>query len=314
MAETGSEAEATENGNGGGDETGGGGGGEEVTQRPDWAPKDFWDGEKGELKVEDLAKAHTELGQRFAKGKKAFEDSVKDDVRAALADEMKPEIEKSIRAEISAKAPKSPNDYTVEVADDSPMKEALDKAGLVLLTEQPGDDFVREDGKEYMVVDGTHPLLPVARKVAHEAGYDNDQFVGLLMEYAAAEISMRPTQEALDAVMAKTYEALGEHGKDRVDYARGRLVGIVGEEGAALMWPQDATPSAKGVEAIERLLEKAGEPGFNAGVHAVGAKSADELLGEAAKLQESQEYFNGDKKTRDRVNAIYQRVYGSDAA
>lgn len=281
--------------------------GDDTPGRPDYVDEKYWDAEAGSVKVEDLAKAHSELGQRFSKGKAAFEESVTDDVRAKLSKELRPEIEKTIRSEISEKAPKSPNDYSLELADDSPMKSELDKIGLVILTEPPGDDFVMEDDKEYFIADNTNPLMPMARKLAHRAGYSNEEFVGLLAEYAQAEIAMRPTQEAINEVLSKTYEGLGEHGKDRFDYARGRLIGIVGEEGASMLWPADATPSPAGVAAIEKLVTAAGEPAFQPEIHAMSAKGNDELLAEARQLQQSDDYWNN-TASQARVAEIFRRT------
>lgn len=315
MAENNGQA-AQPNGNDGGEGNGegNGGGGGETAARPDHIPENFWDAEKGTAKVDDLAKGYSELSKRLSQGKAATRKEIEADLTKELTDKLKPDILKSVEAERLAARPKDPALYEVAIPEDGDLKKAVDEAGLVFLTEQPGDDFQAEADKAYFVMDETNPLLQWWRGMAHKMGADQNTFMEGIVAYAKGELAMKPGPEALEAAREQTYKALGEHGKDRWEFARSRLAGQIGEDAANLLWSPTANPSAKGVEAIEAVLAKMGEPTFSPELHAVAGKSNDELLAEAAKLQASPEYAAGDKKTNDRVQEIYRRVYGAGQA
>lgn len=319
MAETDGQSGQT-NGNNGGEGNANGGKGIEnddaggAKARPDHIPENFWDAEKGTAKVDDLAKGYSDLSKRLSQGKAATRKEVEADLTKELTDKLKPEIAKTIEAERLAARPKDPALYEVAIPEDGDLKKAVDEAGLVFLTEQPGDDFQAEDGKAYFVMDETNPLLQWWRGMAHKMGAGQDTFMEGIVAYAKGELAIKPGPEALETARAETYKALGEHGKDRYDFARSRLVGQIGEDAANLLWSPTANPSAKGVEAIEAILARMGEPTFSPELHAVAGKTNDELLAEAAKLQASPEYAAGDKKAHDRVQEIYRRVYGAGQA
>lgn len=310
MAETGSPAAQT-NGNDGGEGNGGGGG--ETVARPDHIPENFWDAEKGTAKVDDLAKAYNDLGQRQAKGKDALRKEIEGDLTTELTEKLKPEIAKTIDAERLAARPKDPALYEVAIPEDGDLKKAVDEAGLVFLTEQPGDDFEPDADKAYFVMDETNPLLQWWRGMAHKMGADQGTFMEGIVAYAKGELAMKPGPEALEAARAETYKALGEHGKDRWEFARSRLVGQIGEEAANLLWPPTANPSAKGVEAIEAVLGKLGEPKFSPELHAVSGKTAQELRAEHRALMDSPDYYRSEEK-QARAAEIFKQIARAEAA
>jgi hypothetical protein len=286
-------------------------GGDAVT-RPEYVPENFWDAEKGEVKVEDLAKAHTDLGARFSKGKDGLRSEIEADITKELTEKLRPEIEGTVKAEIFKERPAKVDDYAVGLPEEGNLVERAEKTGIVLLSEKPGDDFQPEEGKSYFVFDETHPLLGWWKNTAFDNGLSQEQFMDGVLAYAEAELAMTPGPEALEAARAETYKALGENGKDRFDFARSRLEGLIGADNAKLIWPDNANPSPQGVEAIEAILTAAGEPKFSPELHAIQGKDNQELLAEAKELQASDDYWqNNDKQAR--VQEIFRRVYPSAA-
>lgn len=313
MADANGQAGQTNDGGDGGGENNGGGGGNEATARPDHIPENFWDAEKGAPKVDDLAKAYVDLGARQAKGKEALRKEIEGDLTKELTDRLKPEIEKTLTEERLKARPKDPALYEVALPEDGDLKKTVEEAGLVFLTEQPGDDFQAEEGKAYFVMDETNPLLQWWRGMAHKMGADQGTFMEGIVAYAQGELAMKPGPEALEAAREKTYKALGEHGKDRWEFARSRLVGQIGEEAASLLWSPTANPSAKGVEAVEALLSRLGEPKFSPELHAISGKSLPELKAEAQALQAEPGYHD-DKQKIARVREIFKRITQAEAA
>jgi len=256
----------------------GGGGGGGPPPRPDWAPEKFWDAAKGELRTQDLAKAHGELEQKLGKGR----------------DGLKAEIE----AERLKGRPAKPEDYAIKV----PEKGA--PAGLVLLDKPPAADFKPEDGKRYFVVDPKDPLLAFWRGHAHQVGLSNDDFMKGVMTFAEAQAARQPSEEAIKAFRTAEWQKLGDHGEARAQHAWGRLVGIVGEEKAKAL--EASIDSAAAIEALETILEKAGEPKFSPG--ATGAAPAGATEEDARKIMREPDYWQNPAK-QQQVAAIYKRIY-----
>lgn len=215
------------------------GGGSQPPARPEHIPEQFWDATKGVANVDALGKSYGELRAKLGQGRDA--------VRA------------EVEAERFKARPPAADKYEFKV----PEKGAPE--GLVILTEAPGADFKPEAGKSYFQINPKDPLLGFWREHAWKNGLSNDDFMAGVMAFAGAQAQRVPTAEDIEAERAGTYKELGENGKARYEHARGKLVGLLGEEAAGLIWPADAIPSAKGVEAVESLLEKAGEPKFSAG-------------------------------------------------
>jgi hypothetical protein len=303
---------AEENGNdagaSGGDrqqDTGARSGDADNAARPEYVPEQFWDSEAGAAKIEDLSRAYTDLSQRHGKGKEALRAEIEGDLTGELQAKLRPEIEAKLRGEMRAAAPATPMDYSLEFDGDH--KKALDAAGLAILTEEPGADFAPEEGKEYFVVRNDEPLMKFFRQFAHKHGLPEAAFKEALIGYAQAEAAMKPTVEAFEAQREAVYKELGEHGRDRYDYARSRLEGVIGADKAKLLWPADATPSKAGVEAIEELLARAGEPSFSPGVHAVSGMSIEELRAAYRKLAAEPDYNRSEEMQR-RAAEIFRRI------
>lgn len=247
--------------------------------RPDWAPEKFWDPAKGELRTQDLAKAHGELEQKLGKGR----------------DGLKAEIE----AERLKARPAKPEDYAIKL----PEKGA--PAGLVLLDKAPGEDFKPEEGKKYFVVDQKDPLLAFWRDHAHQVGLSNDDFMKGVMTFAEAQAGRgAPSEDEIKAFRAAEWKKLGDHGEARAQHAWGKLVGIVGEDKAKAL--EASIDSAPAIEALEQLLEKAGEPRFSPG--STGAAVAGASEEDARKIMREPDYWQSPAK-QAQVAQIYKRLY-----
>lgn len=256
--------------------------------RPDWAPEAFWDAEKGALKAEDLARAHVELGARFAKGKAGFADEVRLEVRQ--------EIEKEARKN----APEKPDGYQVAVP-----KEGL-PGDLVVLDKAPAEDFQFEGGKRYFVLDPKHPLLGFWREVSHKAGFSQADFDRGVMAFAEANAMRVPTAEEVAAQKKAFYDSLGEKGVERASMLWGGLKTVLGEEQAKALDAAITGPAQ--VAALEALVQKAGGPKFAA---APAAGAADQLTPEKLRAwQDDPKYWRDrDPAWVRKVEDGYARLY-----
>lgn len=263
-----------------------GGGATTPPARPDWAPEKFWDAEKGALKAEDLARAHADLGTRFAQGK------------AGIAEEVRAET----LAELRKGVPEAPDGYQVAATKDGVPDD------LVLLDAQPGADFVPEEGKRYFLLDPKSPLMTWWKGVAHEAGLSQEKFQAAIVQFAQAQAQPTPTKAEMAEQNARFYASLGDNGQKRVAHLCGQLKGVVGAEAMPVLDAFVEFGGKAAVETLEKLVEKAGGPRF-----APGGAGAPETLTKAdlIKLQDSPEYRAGDKATVKRVEDGYARLYPS---
>lgn len=252
-----------------------------AAERPAWLPEKYWNPEKGEALFEQLAADHTELGQRFAKGKEA------------LAPELRAEWE----AERRQGVPETPDAYAL--APPSQMPE-----GIVLLAEPPAADFQPEPGKTYFVMQPDHPLLGWWREAAHKAGLSQEAFAEGIAQFAAAQGWREPTAEDKRAAQQAFYSSLGERGVERVNMLWGRLKSTLGEKAAAL----DAVVTTKEqVEALEDLVARASGASFTP-----GQAAAPDVLTEAElqKIQQDPRYFRDhDPALVKKVEEGYARLY-----
>lgn len=253
------------------------GAGTEAPARPDWAPEPFWDAEKGVLKAEDLAKAHAELGSRFAKGKAGF------------ADELRAEI----TAELRKGVPDAPDGYQVA----APKQGVPDD--LVLLDAQPGADFVPEEGKKYFLLDPKSPLMAWWKGVAHKAGLGQEDFQAAIVQFAQAQAQPTPTKAEIAEQNSRFYASLGDGGQKRVAHLAGQLKGMVGEQAMPVLDAFVEFGGKAAVETLERLVEKAGGPRFAAGG---GGAPAEITEAELRKMMADPRYH------RDRDPALIKQV------
>jgi hypothetical protein len=245
--------------------------------RPDYLPETFWDAEAGQAKVEALAKAHAELGQRFAKGK----DGIAEELRA------------EITAELRKGVPETPDAYAV-----APPAEGVPDH-LVLLTEAPGADFVPEEGKAYFLLDPKSPLLGWWKQVAHEAGLSQEKFSAGLAQFAAAQAQRTPTRAERAEAASRFYASLGDNGQKRVAHLAGQLKGMVGAERMPVLDAFVEWGGKAAVETLEALADRSGGPRFAPG----GAGGPAELT--EAKLNEM---MQDPRYHRDRDPAFIAQV------
>lgn len=260
-------------------------------QRPEYVPEQFWDGEKGAPKIEDLAKGYSDLAARQAKGK------------AALI----PEIKKELETERFKARPAKAEDYKI-----APPKGELPN-NLVMLTEPPGADFKPEEGKRYFQVKADDPLMKYWRDTAHKAGLSNDEFMQGIIAHADSLAPKVPTKAETDAALNTEYSKLGEHGAARVAHTFNTLKATIGDKHAAAI---DAVPlNAAAIEAIEALVEKAGGPKFapqGGGGGSAGAPTMEDVRN----VQADPNYWSSPKlqqQARDMIGKI-RKAGGSKAA
>jgi hypothetical protein len=254
--------------------------------RPDFIPEKYWDGTKGEPRVQDMAKGLSELEGRLSKGKETY----------------KAEYE----AERFKARPAKPEDYKLAMPKEGPLAERFGKANLVLLDQKPGEGFQPEQGKRYFVLDQKSPLLQHWRATAHAAGMSNDQFMEGVAAYAEDLIGRQPSAESVAAEISAEHKKLGEQGRDRAQFAYGRIKALLGDEAAKAF--DFIQVDAAGTLAVEALLEKLGEPKFSPGAANTGAADPTAALAEAKKLMGDPDYWQN-KEKQARVAEAYKKIY-----
>lgn len=240
------------------------------------------------MRVDALARSYTELAHRFAKGKEA----------------LVPQIKAEIEAERRRGCPPTPDSYALKLPEEGPLAEAVQRLNLVLLDRHPGADFRPEPGKRYFVLDPRHPMLAFWRETAHKAGLSQDAFLHGIVAYVENELARQPSEEKLAAQRRAEWAKLGPLGEARAGHAWRKLTALVGEERARAL--EGFVEDARAIEAVEMLLERAGEPRFSAG--AGGGTGADDLKAEADKLIGSSDYYANPAK-QARVAAIFKKLY-----
>ena len=265
-------------------------GGTAAPVRPDWVPDQFWNTQKGEVDVQGMASGFKDLAQRHAKGKEA----------------LVPEIESEITKKIFGKRPEKPELYQFTPPKEGPLAERLAKGNLALLTEKPGPDFKPEQGKLYYVIDKDGPTFKLGRELAHKAGMSNDEFVELATRFAEIEAQKETSrQTSLSTQIANNRKALGDNADKRIEYVKGKVKVIAGDKAAEAL-DLDYLP-ASGIEVIEKILEKAGEPRFSVGSAAPEKKDASELRAELKTLQETMDYYDSPEK-QNRAYEIARQI------
>jgi len=257
--------------------------------KPEHVPDKFWDGVKGEVRVDALARSYGELAHRFAKGKET----------------LVPQIKAEIEAERMKGRPPSPDAYALRVPDKGPLAEAVQRLNLVLLDRHPGADFRPDAGKRYFVVEPKHPMLAFWRETAHKAGLSQDAFMQGVVAYVENELARQPSEEKMATLRQAEWAKLGPHGEARAGHAWRKLTALVGEERASAL--EGFVQDARAIEAVETLLERVGEPRFSAGAGGTGA-GLDDLKAEADRLIGASDYYTNPAK-QARVAAIFKKLY-----
>lgn len=232
-------------------------------QRPAYIPEKFWDGTAGAPRVEDLAKSYAKLeGER---GK----------IKESLSAEIKAELRKG--------APAKPEEYKIALPEG---------VGDVVLLDKIADDFQPEPGKTYSMLKADSPLLKSAAAAAHKYGMPQAEFSQLIGELAR-EVGQRvPTAEEAAAQRTEFFKQLGEQGEQRFTHTSQKLAAVLGDKAPALNL-EHASPQE--FEAIEALLEKAGQAKFSAGAATVpAAKSQAEL----EEIMASPDYYVNKEKQK----------------
>jgi len=163
-------------------------------------------------------KSPEELAKSYSELERGFYQR-KDDMREQVIDEINQEAMKD--------APVSPADYDV--------------------------NFAAPEGLEY-TVDEDDPLLGWFKGKAHEYGLSQDEFDGLINEYAQADIQRGPDWNV-------EAEALGEYAEDRLTRVDGWARTSLTEEAYNVF--ANIPASYNMVQLFEELMELNGQPQFN---------------------------------------------------
>jgi len=163
-------------------------------------------------------KSPEELAKSYSELERGFYQR-KDDMREQVIDEINQEAMKD--------APASPADYDV--------------------------NFSAPEGLEY-TVDEDDPLLGWFKGKAHEYGLSQDEFDGLINEYAQADVQRGPDWNT-------EAEALGEYAEDRLTRVDGWARTSLTEEAYNVF--ANIPASSNMVQLFEELMELNGQPQFN---------------------------------------------------
>jgi len=163
-------------------------------------------------------KSPEELAKSYSELERGFYQR-KDDMREQVIDEINQEAMKD--------APASPADYDV--------------------------NFAAPEGLEY-TVDEDDPLLGWFKGKAHEYGLSQDEFDGLINEYAQADVQRGPDWNT-------EAEALGEYAEDRLTRVDGWARTSLTEEAYNVF--ANIPASSNMVQLFEELMELNGQPQFN---------------------------------------------------
>jgi hypothetical protein len=115
-----------------------------------------------------------------------------------------------------------------------------------------------------------------------------------------------PTAEGLAEERKAEWAKLGDHGEERAAHAWKKLSALVGEDKAKAL--EGVIGDAAAVEAVEILLEKAGEPKFSPGKAVSDAPDPSAMLAEAQKLQGDSDYYQNAEKQKT-VSEIFKKLY-----
>ncbi|MCK8785218.1 hypothetical protein M0638_12565 [Roseomonas sp. NAR14] len=213
-----------------------------VTERPAGVPEKFWDPAKGELRTDALVKGYGELEKLVGRRQ--------EEARAAA--------EKTL----FGNRPASAAAYEIRPPAEAP-------EGLLLLEEPPGPDFKAPEGKTVMVLDKADPLYGMARDLAYRAGMSQEEFSGLIGQYAQMQVARQPTAAQIAAERDRFYGELGEHGRERANYVWGQAKQLIGEKALSL---DGVVHDRATFEAIESLITRATGATF-APINGAGAGS-----------------------------------------
>ena len=249
--------------------------------RPDWVPDQYWNTQKGEVDIQGLASGYKDLSSRFAKGKEA----------------LVPEIKTEVMKEIFGKRPEKPELYKFDSPKEGPLAERLSKNNLVVLTQKPGPDFQREQGKEYYFLNTEGDRFKLGQELAHKSGMSNDEFMDLAVRFVEIEAKDKASNEKkVSEQVAENRKLLGENADKRIEYLKGKINTIAGDKASASL-DLDYLP-ASAVEVLEKILEKGGEPKFSMGTGGEGKKDAGELRAEMTRLQIEKDYYESPSKQK----------------
>lgn len=252
--------------------------------RPEYIAEKFWDPDGNSVRVESLARAHSDLEKM---SRRKF-DEMNQDERAQLYSTLGFDPEAVLESDLRQKwendrladRPENPADYNFDAKE----------AGI--------PDIVEFDASS------DDPMLNWWRKFSHDQGFTNDQFGEGVSVWLNTLASMQPDIEAERA-------KLGDNASVRIDQANSYLkkAGLDEEETNAL---ESMVTSAAGISALEKLALLSLPPNSQSNVGYVGSSKLSEE--ELRALQDSAEYRRGDPATMRKVQEGYASLYPENAS
>ncbi len=189
--------------------------GTNAVERPAWAPEKFWDGEKGELRQEDLATSYGTLQKLIGSKVGELGAASKRQLVEALPDEMKQLYGSELR--------------TARAADEEFLK-PLREAWLAEAMPKAPEAYTAPEGVD---IDIEHPAFAKAAEIATKCGMSQEAFndlVGVAMELLA------PYEGPLNYDVPALKEAIGPDVEQRAAAVGNRVRSLVGPEaGNALL-------------------------------------------------------------------------------
>lgn len=254
--------------------------------RPDWAPEKYWDATAGQVKVEELARAHVELGQRFAQGAEGLRRT------------LEPEIRTAIEAERHAARPADVGGYDAA--------KVVYPRGVNVLAEEPKDRGALKAGEKYALIREDDAFVSWWKQTAFDAGLSQDAFAAGVARYAESVAVQVPTPQQLQEHRAGILAALGENGQRRLSTLYNTLKGWLGDEVSAL---DEVVQSPAAIMALERLVERAGGPKFAGGETGSPAGKGGALTLQDLRKMQADPRYRTDSRFRDEVAEGYRRLY-----
>lgn len=256
-----------------------------AAQRPEHVPEKFWDAEKGEIRVDGMAKSYAELERRMGLKAEELQGVIEDDaVQEKLAEKLKAagiegDVDLETAAALTAKMkarPESAAAYEIELPKDT-----------------------LPEGLEFQA-DEDNPLMQHWRETAFANGLSKDEFNAGVAAYAKALVAEMPDPDT-------ELKALGTRGVERVNAVR-QFVDKHVQDPALRDAAAAFADTAAGVQVFEALAAANVPTKIDSGDN--DARNADKppTPGELSAMVADPRYWS-DTEYHNRVSALYAKAY-----
>lgn len=257
-------------------------------ERPAWAPEKFWDGEKGELRTEDMATSYANLQKLIGSKVGELGAASKRQLVDALPEEMKALYGADLRAAL---------------AEDQEFLAPLIEKALADKLPQAPEAYMAPEGAD---IDIEHPAFARASEIAKSAGLSQEAFSELV---GVAIDLLSPYEGPLSYDTAALKQAIGPDVERRAATVGAHVRGVLGEEVGNTLLRAAVHPDA--FLALEKLVHASSEKPLPLAGEGVG----QEVLTEAQLKHEMTDprYWNPAKRDPsfvERITRGFQKLAG----